>query len=224
MNSLVHLCMHLLFFMSRREDLQNLDSEIEAFLGESWYEEQDPETGKWTSPRSLFQCTVFFDLKLSILRVRRQLGVCCSYRADCHDYCDIFSSTAHPVERQDWEHFVCEWAGKTYYTNIITNEVLDERPTSASSMNPTPVSHNWSDSGTAVMPRARTLRKMGRFDLHNAVSPFSAWTLITCIQQRNRLTTEVFQIEKSTTKSLDSAWKSQDPSNLTLLGWLHVLL
>ncbi|KAG0600498.1 hypothetical protein M758_11G039200 [Ceratodon purpureus] len=85
------------------EDLQNLDSEIEAFLGESWYEEEDPETGK------------------------------------------------------------------TYYTNIITNEVLDERPASASSMNPTPVSHNWSDSGTAVMPRARTLRKMGRFDLHNAI-------------------------------------------------------
>jgi hypothetical protein len=57
----------------------------------------------------------------------------------------------------------------TYYINLITNEVLHEKPASASIMNPTPVSQAWSDFGTAVMPRARALRKMGRFDLHNAV-------------------------------------------------------
>lgn len=85
------------------EDLRNLDSEIEAFLGESWSEEQDAETGM------------------------------------------------------------------TYYINLITNEVLHEKPASASIMNPTPVSQAWSDFGTAVMPRARALRKMGRFDLHNAI-------------------------------------------------------
>lgn len=85
------------------EDLQNLDMEIEAFLEESWREEEDAETGK------------------------------------------------------------------TYYVNLITNEELPEKPASRSIMNPTPVSHDWSDCGTAVMPRARTLRKMGRFDLHNAI-------------------------------------------------------
>jgi len=36
-------------------------------------------------------------------------------------------------------------------------------------MDPTPVSQDWNDYGTAVMPRAVTLRKMARFDLHNAV-------------------------------------------------------
>jgi hypothetical protein len=36
--------------MARREDLRNLDSEIEAFLGESWSEEQDAETGNWQIP------------------------------------------------------------------------------------------------------------------------------------------------------------------------------
>lgn len=45
-NLLVYSYIHLLSFMSRREDLQNLDMEIEAFLEESWREEEDAETGK----------------------------------------------------------------------------------------------------------------------------------------------------------------------------------
>lgn len=85
------------------EDLQNLDSEIETFLGESWSEETNSDTGK------------------------------------------------------------------TYYVNLITGEVVDEKPPSASIMNPTPVSQDCNDDGTAVMPRAHTLRKMGRYDLHNAI-------------------------------------------------------
>ncbi|XP_024374746.1 uncharacterized protein [Physcomitrium patens] len=87
------------------EDLQNLDSEIEAFLAESWREEQNPET-----------------------------------------------------------------AGKTYYVNLVTREQLAEKPASPSIMDPTPVSMDWSDTGTAVMPRAHILRKLGRFDLHNAIT------------------------------------------------------
>lgn len=31
--------------MSGREDLQNVDEEIEAFVGESWREEKDASTG-----------------------------------------------------------------------------------------------------------------------------------------------------------------------------------
>lgn len=59
-------------------------------------------------------------------------------------------------------------AGKTHYVNLITYEVVSEKPF-ASIMDPTPVSQDWNDYGTAVMPRAVTLRKMARFDLHNAV-------------------------------------------------------
>lgn len=53
--------------------------------------------------------------------------------------------------------------------NLVTGEVVGEKPPSASIMDPTPVSQDWNDYGTAVMPRAATLRKMGRYDLHNAV-------------------------------------------------------
>lgn len=37
--------------MSGREDLQNVDEEIEAFVGESWREEKDASTG-WISHMS----------------------------------------------------------------------------------------------------------------------------------------------------------------------------
>lgn len=39
--------------MSGREDLQNVDEEIEAFVGESWREEKDASTGLISSMSDL---------------------------------------------------------------------------------------------------------------------------------------------------------------------------
>lgn len=41
----LNVFIHSSFFMARREDLQNLDSELEIFLGECWTEETNPDTG-----------------------------------------------------------------------------------------------------------------------------------------------------------------------------------
>lgn len=51
----------------------------------------------------------------------------------------------------------------------MTGEVVQEKPDPASVMNPIPVSQVVSDLGTAVMPRVRTVKEAGRYDLHHAV-------------------------------------------------------
>lgn len=73
----------------------------------------------------------------------------------------------HKIERV----ILCDRAGKTEYVNLITGEVVIDKPPAASITSPTPVSQDWDDYGTAMMPRAMTLRRMGRYDLHNAVCP-----------------------------------------------------
>lgn len=62
--------------------------------------------------------------------------------------------------------------------NLITGEVVTDKPPAASITSPTPVSQDWDDYGTAMMPRAMTLRRMGRYDLHNAVCPLQMCLLL----------------------------------------------
>ena len=47
---IIGVYIHLFSFVPCREDLRNLDSEIELFLGESWKEEEDLKTGKGQIP------------------------------------------------------------------------------------------------------------------------------------------------------------------------------